>query len=136
MNTERVAQVTHILKQHVAFKDEAFQPHPRVAKVFRTPSSWLGKTKQLRPVAFEAHIHMFEMLGCVSSTGGMSPYLWLDDDGRLIGESAKGKLVPVDISLLTDKDIVNLEVGIKGDKELLDAEYDKVHQVMLDKILS
>jgi hypothetical protein len=136
VNTERVAQVTHILKQHIAFKNEPFQPRLLIARVFRTPSSWFGKLKRLHPVAFKAQIRMIETMGCVSSVGSMSPYLWLDGDGRLIGEAVQGKLIPFDVESLTDEDIVNLEIGIKGDDELLRAEYDRAYHMMLNEILS
>lgn len=134
MNTERVAQVAHILGQHVAFKNAPFEPRPLIARVFRTPARWFGTLKRLDPVAFKAHIHMIEMMGCISSTGGMRPYLWLDSDGRLIGESAKSKLVPVDVNALTDDDIVSLEIGVKGDSRLLDDEYSRINQEMIDSL--
>jgi hypothetical protein len=135
VNTERVTQVAHILGQHVAFKNEPFEPRPLTARVFRTPSRWFGTLKQLDPVAFRAHVHIIETMGCILSTGGMRPYLWLDSDGRLIGEElAKGKLVPVDVAALTDEDIVNLEIGIKGDSRLLHDEYERVNQEMVDSL--
>ncbi len=134
MKTERDAQVALILKQHVSFKKNPFEPRPIIARVFRTPGRWFGTLRRLEPVAFRVHILMIDMMGCVYSNGSILPYLWLDIDGRLIGKSAKGKLVPVDVSTLTDEDIANLKIGVKGNVKLLEDDYYRAEERMLNSL--
>lgn len=127
--TDRVAS---IVNRHTPFASEPFHPRSITGTVLRKPTSWFGRKQQLHPVAFMPRIAMFETMGCVSSMGGMSPYIWLDDRRRLMIRVKEDKFAPVDIDLLTDKDLEALELGIKGDSDLLDAEYSKAHQAMLE----
>lgn len=131
---DRAAIVADILAQHVPFKNDPFQPRPTLGRVYRRPASWFGRIKKLHPVAFRADIKMIETMGCVSSFGCMYPYLWVDADTRLIGQLAPGRFVPLDANSLTDEDVANLAIGVKGDGNLLDAEYEKVHQRMLREV--
>ena len=130
MNIDRVTRVNGIIAQHVPFKDEPFQPHPIITRVFARPSLWFGRKTRLEPVAFKARIHIIECMGCTMSVGGMSAYLWLDPAKRLVGY-VKSKYVLVAPDSLTDEDITNLELGIKGDNQLLEDEYDRIRLDML-----
>jgi hypothetical protein len=127
----REAIVADMLAQRVPFKNDPFQPRPTLARVYARPTSWFGRIKKLHPVAFKVHIAMIETLGCISSVGGIHPYLWVDADTRLIGRTTAGKFVPADVNVLTDDDLDHLRIGVQGNGDLLDAEYEKVHQLML-----
>lgn len=132
--TERARIVANLLAQHVPFKNDPFQPRPTFGRVYRRPTWWFGRIKKLHPVAFRADIRMIETMGCVSSFGCMYPYLWFDADHQLIGQVAPGKFAPLDADSLTDEDVTNLSIGVKGDGDLLDVEYEKVHQRMLKEL--
>lgn len=131
MNIEREAVVADILAQHRPFKNEPFQPRSTLARVYARPKSWFGRIKKLHPVAFKVQITMIDTMGCVSSFGSVYPYLWVDADARLISRASSGKFVPVDVDTLTTEDIANLAIGVQGNGDLLDAEYEKAHEVML-----
>lgn len=131
VNIERKAVVADILAQHKPFKNEPFQPRPTLARVYTRPKSWFGRVKKLHPVAFMTQITMIDTMGCISSFGSVYPYLWVDADARLISRAASGKFMPVDIDALTTEDIANLAIGIQGNSDLLDAEYEKAHEAML-----
>jgi hypothetical protein len=133
MNTDRTAQVNGIIAQHVPFKNEPFQPHTITARIFTRLSLWFGRKTRLQPVAFKARIHIIECMGCTMSVGGMHAYLWLDPAKRLVGY-VNSKYVLVAPDSLTDEDITNLELGIKGDSQILDDEYDRVRLDMLDSL--
>lgn len=133
MNTDRIERVNRIIAQHVPFEEAPFQPRPITTRVFRTPSGWIGRKMRLHPVAFKVRINVIECMGCITSSGGMSPYLWVDPAKRLVGRVGT-KHVFVDPDSLTEEDIANLELGVKGDGSLLDDEYHRIEQDVIKSL--
>jgi hypothetical protein len=123
------ARIAGIIERRIPFRKGPFHPHSITRRVYRTPSSWLGTIRRLHPMAFAPRGIATE----ISSSGGMSPYLWLDTKNRLIRETENGKFVLADVSLLTDEDIAALEIGAKGASELLDAQYERALQAALNE---
>ena len=130
--------INSILKEHVPFPDEPFNPRSVNARVRIRPHVPYTRRTTLYPVAFIPNIHGFGMMGVISLIGGMSPYLYVDPSGRLMRES-KGRFTRKnrrwcyvdDPFSITDEDIERLKMGVKGNNALIEAEYDKVRDAII-----
>lgn len=124
--------INAILRQHTPFPDEPFHPHNVTVPIRIWPRLPFTHAVELRPVAFQSDVHAIDMMGCISIAGGMRAYLYLDPHDRLVrrqrawGQRGSRRWVyitnPFDLS---DEDLERLEVGIQGNKELLDAAYEE-----------
>ena len=121
--------IKFIIRQHKPFPDEPFHPRSITVRVRTRPWLPFGQSVRLSPVAFEPRINAIDMMGCVSMSGGMSAYLYLDPDKRLVREIWTGKkyryVYVTDPFSITRRDIDRLEIGIQGDNELLEVEREK-----------
>lgn len=135
---ERWDRIEFTTRQHVPFPDEPFHPRKVTARMRIWPRLPFTRAVQLSPVAFVPRINAIDMMGCVSMVGGMSPYLYLDPDRRLVrrrsawGETGSRQWAYVtDPFSISDEDIARLEIGVQGNNDLLEAEYDKACDAIL-----
>lgn len=134
---ERWSRIDYITRQHVSFPDEPFNPRTVTARVYTSSKSMWGRRHPLAPVAFEARIFMMVDLACISSHGSMSPYLYLTPNQQLVRAVRVGqrrKFIYVqDPFSITDEDLARLELGVRGDNSLIEAEYEKAHTILLQE---
>ncbi len=131
--------IEFITREHKPFPDEPFHPRSVMERVRNR--AWLPSFTnpvRLQPVAFEPRINAMDMMGCISMTGGMSAYLYLDPDRRLV-RKIKAKrggyyAYVADPLSITREDIEHLEIGVQGDNDLLDAEYNKACDAIMTKL--
>ena len=131
--------IDSITRRHVPFPDEPFHPRNitvRVRTLLRLPS--LRPAVTLNPIAFVPRVNVIDVMGCVSMMGGMSAYLYLDPDRRLV-RKIKAKrggyyAYVADPLSITREDIEHLEIGVQGDNDLLDAEYNKACDAIMTKL--
>lgn len=133
---ERWDRIEFTTRQHVPFPDEPFHPRKVTARMRIWPRLPFTRAVQLSPVAFVPRINAIDIMGCISMVGSMSPYLYLDPDRRLVRKvlTARGRYryeYVTDPFSITDEDIARLELGIQGNNDLLDAEYDKARDAIL-----
>ena len=99
---------------------------------------------KLDPVAFEPRISGFGMGGVYALHGGMNPYLYLDPKGRLVRElinlhartrRRRYRYRYVDDPFaVTDMDIERLEIGVRGDNALIEAEREKATDAIIAEL--
>lgn len=130
---ERWDRIELTTSQHVPFPDEPFHPRKVTARMRIWPRLPFTRAVRLSPVAFVPQINAIDMMGCVSMMGSMRPYLYLDPDRRLVRRrSARGETgscqwaYVTDPFSISDEDIARLEIGVQGNNDLLEAEYEKV----------
>ena len=133
---ERWDRIEFTTRQRVPFPNEPFHPRSITARIRIWPRLPFTQSVRLSPVAFVPHISGFDMMGIISMMGSMSPYLYLDPDRRLVRKvlTARGCYryeYVTDPFSITDEDIARLEIGIQGNNDLLDAEYDKARDAIL-----
>lgn len=129
---ERWDHIEFTTRQHVPFPNEPFHPRKVTARMRIWPRLPFTRAVRLSPVAFVPQINAIDMMGCVSMMGSMRPYLYLDPDRRLVrrrstrGETGSCQWAYVtDPFSISDEDIARLEIGVQGNNDLLEAEYDK-----------
>lgn len=133
---ERWDRIEFVTRRHEPFPDKPFHPRRITAQMRIWPRLPFTRAIQLSPVAFKPRIKVIDMMGCVSIAGGMSAYLYLDPDRRLVREVLTARrhyryeYVTSPFSI-TDEDIARLEIGVQGNNDLLDAEYDKTRDAIL-----
>lgn len=128
---ERWDRIELTTSQHVPFPDEPFHPRKVTARMRIWPRLPFTRAVRLSPVAFVPQINAIDMMGCVSMMGSMRPYLYLDPDRRLVRRTltARGRSRYKYVTnpfFISDEDIARLEIGVQGNNDLLEAEYEKV----------
>ena len=133
---EQWDRISFITRSHVPFPDEPFSPHSITVRIRIWPGLSFTRAIQLSPVAFMPCINAIDMMGCISMMGCMSSYLYLDPDRRLVRNvpTRRGRYryeYVTDPFSITDEDIARLEIGVQGNNDLLEAEYDKACSAIL-----